>query len=316
MITEIIATNKTLNTKYKFGQDLSCDYLYKDGGVDWDNVPATHNTYTYPNQMGSTISSTKIQNRDITIEAYVYYVPSGEETRGMTYDEKVAYCYNKIKEKKKKLNDFINPLHYIRLSVGDYYIEGKPEATPKYGVEYEDNNEYFCKFVFTIFCDNPMFKKNTETKTVLSGDTGVFHFPLIFEPEPRMIMGTRVNYLMLLVDNEGNAAIGGKIKIEAKGEVQNPTITNLITNEHITINKTLLAGEVVTINTVDGEKKGVYGRYQGVESDYLQYWDFNNTWLKFESGASLIGYSSDNQSELLMDVSIELNPVKYGLEEM
>ena len=146
MITEIIATNKTLNTKYKFGQDIDCDYLYKDGGVDWGNVPATHNTYNYPNQIGDTISSTKIRNRDITIEAYVYYIPTEDEKFGLTPEQIREYVYNKIKEKKKKLNDFFNPLHYIKLTVGNYYIEGKPEATPQYGVEGRDNNEYFCKF--------------------------------------------------------------------------------------------------------------------------------------------------------------------------
>lgn len=316
MITEIIATNKTLNTKCKFGQDLDCDYLYKDGGIDWGNVPANHNTYDYPNQIGDTISNSKSKNRDITIEAYVYYVPSGDETRGMTRQQIIEYCYSKIKEKKKKLNDFVNPQHYIRLSIGDYYIEGKPEATPQYGIEQEDNNEYFCKFIFSIFCDNPMFKKNTETKTVLNGDRGVFHFPLIFEPSPRLIMGIRVNYLMLMVENEGNAAIGGKIILIAKGEIENPVITNLITDEFIKIHKTMQLGEKIVINTADGSEKGIFGTIAGVESDYLQYWDFDNTWLKFESGPTLIGYSTENQSEALLDVSVELNPVKYGLEDM
>lgn len=316
MITEIIATNETLNTKYKFGQDIDCDYLYKDGGVDWGNVPATHNTYNYPNQVGDTISSTKIRNRDITIEAYVYYIPTEDEKLGLTPEQIREYVYNKIKEKKKKLNDFFNPLHYIKLTVGNYYIEGKPEATPQYGIQGSDNNEYFCKFLVTIFCDNPMFKKNTETKTVLSGDTPAFHFPLYFEPEPKVIMGTRINYLVLLVENEGNAAIGGKIIIEAKGEVENPTITNILTDESFTINKTMQAGEKIVVNTADGSDKGIYGYIHGAKVDYLEYWDFDNTWLKFEAGSSIIGYSTANQSETLMEVSIELNPVKYGLEEM
>lgn len=316
MVTEIIARNRTLNVKYKFGQNLTCDYLYKDGGVDWGNVPATHNTYNYPGQMGDTISSTKVNNRDITIEGYVYYVPSQDEIIGMTQKEIVDYCYEKIKEKKKKLNDFINPLHYITLTVGNYYIEGKPSASPKYGVTYQDNNQYFCKFLINIFCDNPMFKKNTETKTVLSGDTPVFHFPLFFEPRPDVIMGTRINYLILLVENEGNAAIGGKIILKAKGEVVNPVVTNILTNEFIKINKTMQAGEEIIINTVDGERKGIYGYIHEVEYDYLKYWDFQSTWLKFESGATIIGYSTENQSELALDISIELNPVKYGLEEM
>lgn len=316
MVTEIVMINMNLNKKCKLGQELDCDYLFQDGGVDWGNVPAEHNTYNYPRQVGDTISSTKVRNRDISIEAYVYYIPTEDEKTQMSYEELNNYVYEKIKEKKKTLNDLINPLHTLRLSVGNYYIEGKPSATPKYGVTEEDNNKYFCKFLITIFCDNPMFKKETETRTVLSGDVGVFHFPVIFQSDMNMIMGVRNNYLILLVENEGNAAIGGKIIIEAKGEIENPTITNILTDEYIKINKTLQLGEKVIINTSDGGKKGITGEYRGVESDYLQYWGFDNTWLKFESGSTIIGYSTDNQSELLMEVTIELNPEKYGLEEM
>ena len=316
MVTEIIATNMKLNTKCKFGQDLDCDYLFQDGGVDWGIVPAEHNTYNYLNQVGNSISNSKINSRDISIEAYVYYIPTEDEKTQMSHDELIEYAYEKIKEKKKRLNDFVNPLHYIRLTVGNYYIEGKPSSSPKYGIQSEDNNKYFCKFLINIFCNNPMFKKTTETKTVLSGDIGTFHFPLYFEDDIRLIVGIRNNYLILLVDNEGNAAIGGKIIIEAKGEIVNPTITNILTDEYIKINKTLVAGEKVIINTADGSKKGVYGEYNNVESDYLQYWDFSNTWLKFESGSNIIGYSTENQAESFMDVTIELNPEKYGLEEM
>lgn len=316
MISEFKITNKKLNISYKFGQELDCDFLFKDGDIDWGNVPATHNTYNYPNQVGDTISSTKVNNRDISIEAYAYYIPTEDEKSQMSYEELRDYAYEKIKEKKKALNDLINPLHYIRITIGNYYIEGKPSATPQYSTDEQDNNKYFCKFLITIFCDNPMFKKNTETRTVLNGDVGAFHFPLIFEDDMDMIIGIRNNYLVLLVENEGNAAIGGKIIIEAKGTIINPVITNLLTDEFIKINKTLLNGEKIIINTSDGGAKGIFGEYQGVEYDYLKYWDFENTWLKFESGATIIGYSTENQSETYMDVVIELNPEKYGLEEM
>ena len=68
MITEFILQNKSSNKSVKFGMNIDCDYLYsEDGGIDWGNVPAEHNTYSYPNQFGSTISNTKIQNRDITM---------------------------------------------------------------------------------------------------------------------------------------------------------------------------------------------------------------------------------------------------------
>ena len=56
--------------------------------------------------------------------------------------------------------------------------------------------------------------------------------------------------------------------------------------------------------------------YNGVERSYLQYWSFENKWLKFQKGTTLIGYSTENQSENLLDITIELNPEKFALEEM
>lgn len=316
MIEEFLLRNLTLNQEVKFGQELDCDYLYQDDGVYWGNIVAQHNTYNYPGQIGDTISSTIIKNRDISIEAYIYYIPTDEEKGLYSLEELERFCYNKIKDKKKVLNDLINPNHYLRLTIGNYYIEGKPSATPQYGVGFENNNIYFCNFLLNIFCDNPMFKKTTESVTVLSGDVGAFHFPFILQDDMNYVMGTRTNYLILIVENEGNAGIGGKIYLRAKGEVLNPTIENINTGEKIKINKMLQNGEVVLIDTSEGDNKGVWGTYQGLRSNYLKYWDFNNDWIKFESGASIIGYSTENDSEELLDVSIELNPEKFGLEEM
>lgn len=316
MITEFILQNKSSNKSVKFGMNIDCDYLYsEDGGIDWGNVPAEHNTYSYPNQFGSTISNTKIQNRDITITGFVFYVLSDDERSLYPREEWQSYAYNKMKDKKGVLNTLINPQDYVRLTIGNYYIEGKPSATPKYGITDEDNNVYFCEFMIEIFCDNPMFRKIIESQTILSGDTGTLHFPFIIEPDD-YIFGTRINYLMLIVENEGNAKIGGKITLLAKGVIQNPEIENISTGETIKINKTMQPGEKIIINTSDGEAKGIVGIYNGVESDYLQYWDFENDWFKFDPGTNVIGYSTENQSETYLEIFIDLNPEKYGLEDM
>lgn len=316
MIAEIIIRNTTISKQYKFGQKENCDFLYKDGGIDWGKVSATHNTYTFIGQVGSSISSSLIKTRDVTIDAYAYYIPTDEEKRTLSYDELNELIERKIEEKKKLLNDLINPLHNVRIEVGNYYLQGKPAAIPKYAKAYKDNNECFCKFTFTIFCSNPMFKKKMQTVNVLSGKQPAFHFPLYFDGKQDVIMGTRKNYLMLVVENEGNAAVGAKIILKANGTVINPTIMNLATGEFIKINKTMENGERIVINTSDGSERGVFGELYGDVMNYLKYWDFDNTWMKFEAGSTILNYFTENGVESLLDVSIELNPEKYGLEGM
>lgn len=315
MIRQFVMKNLSTLEEVTFGQDIDCDYVYESGGLDWNNIPATHNTYNYPGQIGDSISSSKINNRDITIEAYAYYVLSEDERAELGRDW-IEYAYDKIKEKKETLNRIINPLDTVRITVGNYYIEGKPSATVKYGVTEYDNNIYFCKFLISIFCANPMFKKITQSVMLLSGDFGTFFFPLAI-PTTGYKFGVRVNYLSLVVENEGNSEIGAKIILTAKDYIQVPTILNESNGQQFTIHKNLNAGEKVVINTSDGSEKGVIGTYQGVTSSYLKYWDFaQNDWMKFKPGFSTVSYTTLNQAEDKLDVKIEINPEKYGLEDM
>lgn len=316
MVSSFIIENMSTQKQITFGQDIDFDYLFDSDGLDWGSVPATHNVYNYPNQVGVSISSTKINERDVSIIGYVYYFMSEDEIKALDRDKWVAYAYEKIKDKKELLSQIINPSDFVRIMVGNYYIEGKPSSSVKYGVTEAENNQYFCKFLINVYCNNPMFKKNTITKTVLSGETPGFFFPLVFPENEGIIMGVRNNYLLLAVENEGNVEIGGKIILKAKGELKNPTIKNLSTEEKITINKTMHNGEIITINTVNGKDRGIIGEYNGVTQSYLQYWNFENTWFKFQQGTTLIGYSTEDSNESLLNVSVEINPEKFNLEDM
>lgn len=315
MITKFEVRNMTTDDRITFGQDLDCDYLYQSKGIDWGNASATHNTYNYPGQVGVSIYSSKINERDVSITAWVYYVLSAEERETLSRGEWEAYAYEKIKKKKDILSGVFNPADVLRITTGGYYIEGKPAASVKYGIEDSDNNIYFCKFKVTIYCNNPMFKKETIVKKAVVGDTPAWAFPWALTSQG-VVFGTRVDYLMLAVENEGNVAIGGRIILTAKGTVVNPSITNVETGERMIVNKTMVAGEKIVITTVDGKDRGIVGTISGVEQNYLKYWNFNNAWMKFQKGTTLIEYATENQAEEKLEVVVEINPEKYNLEEM
>lgn len=316
MVTEFVIENETTREKVTFGQSPSFDVLYKSDGLNWGSPPATHNTYNYPNQVGESISSTKINGRDISIVGYVFYWLTQDEKARYGYESRVGYAYSKIEEKKGVLDRLINPNDFVKITIGDYYIEGKPSSPVKFGNTEDENNTYFCKFMIDVYCANPMFKKTMVTKTTLSGRIPRFHFPLVFRPDHGILMSIRQNYLMLSVENEGSVEVGAKIILTAENAVKNPVIENVGTGETIRVSKTLAKGETVTINTSDGKDKGIIGDYRGVTRSYFEYWDFNNTWFKFQPGVSLIGYSADDDTETSLYVSIELNPEKYNLENM
>lgn len=316
MISKFTLINTNTEQQFTFGQEIDCDFLFKSDGLDWGSVNGSHNTYNYPNQVGVSISSTKLNPRDITIEGYVYYILTAKERAEIPREERNEYCYSKIKQKKRSLDEVINPNDFVKIIIGDYYIEGKPNNSVYYGNTEEDNNTYFCKFLISVYCANPMFKKNTISRTNIQSSTPYFHFPLIIPEIIGISLSSRENYLLLAVENEGSVSIGGRIILTAKGQVTNPTLENIITGETIKINKVMQSGEVITINTSDGSQRGIIGNYGGIERSYLQYWDFSNTWFKFLIGTTLIGYSTDDSSESLLDVAIEINPEKFNLEEM
>ena len=314
MIENFYVLNNTTKDRITFGRSPEFDYVYKS--IDWGSAGAEHSTYEYPDQIGAYIYSTKIKSRDVYITGWVFYQLTEDELKEIkNKQERRNLAYEKIKEKKKVLNDIFNPNDILKIGLQGYYLEGKPSSSIKYSIEEDDNNTYFCKFTVSIFCANPMFKKESKVLKALSGDFGMFHFTWILPPYG-IAMGSRIDYLVLNVENEGNVEIGGKITITAKDIIVNPKLINTLTGEYIRINKTLEKGETIIINTEDGKERGIVGKINGIEYKYLKYWDFNNTWLKFSKGITMIEYSCENQNESMMDITVEINPQKYGMEEM
>lgn len=314
MVSGFIIENQTTKARVTLGFNEKMDYVYKENGLDWGYAPASHSTYFYPGQVGENISMTNITGRDVTITGYVHYVPT--EADRSNYDKSVweVLVETKIKEKKAVLNSLINPVDDLRIIVGDFYLEGRATRSVQYGNTREENNELFCMFVLNIYCPNPMFHKVISPNTVVSGSSPGWHFPLSI-PDTGFKFSTRTDYLVISVENEGNAAVGGIITIEAKGEVKNPTVANIETGESFTIYKTLTNGEVVEVDTRLGNTQGIKGGIGEATENYFRYWDFENDWIQFGVGSVLVGYSTDNESESLMNVKIEIRPEKYGLED-
>ena len=315
---ELFKVQNTSNLKQMtIGTSTDCDLLIDPNfGVDWGLVDAFHNTYSYPGQTGMTISSTGLNPRVVTVSGYVYYIISKLEKESMTYQDRLKYVNKKIFDKKRLLSDIIDPMEYVRIIIGDYFLEGKPYASVKFGQSENENNAYFCRFQFMLYCANPMFQKVSDVQTILSGSIPKFHFPLVFPKKKGILMGVRQRYQLVPVENVGDVTIGGIITLEAKGTVSNPRIENVLTGEFLKIDKTLHEGEKVIINTTDGPDKGVVGYINEEYIEYLEYWDWEGTWMKFNQGISLIGYSVDSGNAQLLSIKVDLNPAFYNLEEM
>lgn len=314
MLSRMLIENVENKKQIELTQLVGSRYVFKNEDIDWGSADAQHNIYSYPGQVGSYVSSTNVKERTVILRGYVVYVPTKGELQ-LEHSDLLRIIESKIEEGKNFLSNIANPLQYVRVTVGDYYITGKPDSSVTFGKKLEENNEYFCKFTISLYCNDPMFHRKTNVQTVLSGSEPGFHFPLILK-NTGFIFGRRYSYSLIGVVNDGDVPVGGIFTIQATGTVKNVKIENVYTGEFVKIYKTLTAGEKVTINTTDGKERSIVGELNGVVKNYFQYWGFEGSWLQFGIGTSLIGYSVEEGEPQNVNISFELNTKKYSLKEM
>ncbi len=275
--------------KVKNSEELILDrvstptYILKS--VDWGTIKGTHQSYKYVNQVGNTISNTALDSRSITIEGWI-----------------VATTSNQMDASKKKLNSFVNPQDEIDLYYDKYMIRFVPDETVRYAINESENNDAFCKFSIVGTCPNPLFTNADEGVSIFANTTPMFHFPLSISansPEKGIVFGKRTESLIANIFNEGSVTSGMRIVFKANGNVVNPKLINVNTQESFVLSKTLIADEEVVINTNIGEKS-IKGRIANASySNYYMYKDIDSTWLQLKIGDNLFRYDADSGLENL-----------------
>lgn len=121
---------------------FSARFLLDNEGVDWGTVTPTITSYPSIYGLGSEVSNITFQKpREITITGWVINDNTGT-----------------IEQKKKILNNFVNPLNEVRLYAMKYYIDGYPKTSVKYTNKRKENNDIVCKFQITLTCVDPFFR--------------------------------------------------------------------------------------------------------------------------------------------------------------
>nr|DAE38805.1 MAG TPA: tail protein [Caudoviricetes sp.] len=289
MIDSLILTN--VNTSQSVLID-TLDSEFVLGDVDFGTVGGTHHSYKYINQVGVYIDNTTLEQRTISINGWVV---------GDTYDLLI--------KNKAVLNQLINPLHKIELTIKDKYKLGfKPDFSIQYSVSYEENNEVLCKFLIQGTCADPMFTTKNRQSTLIASTIPKFKFPLIIPKSVGILMGLREPSLLATLTNRGDIDTGLLITFSCTSTVINPSLLNVNTREFIKINETLSVGEKIVISTESGEKYVKCITSSG-ESNYFKYMDFDSTWLQLHTGDNVLKYDADDNPSGL-EVLVSFSP-KY-----
>lgn len=290
MIERIVLSRVKNLDKLTLDMVSTPDFILKS--VDWGTVTGTHHSYRYVNQIGVSVTNTSLGTRDIMIEGWIV----AQNEIHMTY-------------LKGTLNAFINPQEEYDLFYNKYVIRFKPDETVRYSIIFQENNDVFCKFQIAGFAANPLFSETSEQALRFAETTPSFHFPLILSRDLQdkgVVFGKRLASLIANAYNGGTVSVGMKIVFKANGTLVNPRLINVNTLEEFKINKSMVDGEEIEINTNVG-KKGVKGRIGNNSfENYYMYKDIDSTWLQLEVGDNLFRYNADEGINNL-DVFIYFN---------
>lgn len=230
--------------RYVNEMNESITFLYANGfliskpdGID--TLSVTHSEAQGINQVGSTIQSSNVQSRPITING------------------RLVGAYQS--DLKPRLLSVVRPDLSARLYADDYYLAVRPTATPV--IEGRDNN---AAFQFSLIAAYPYWQKDGSASATLSGIQKMFKFP--WNISRTYQFGKVVQAQFINIINDGQVPIPYTATFTALETVVNPKLIEASTNNYLLLNKTLVPGEKVVVeithertyvnSSVDGECRG------------------------------------------------------------
>lgn len=224
------------------------------------------------NQVGSTYESSSIEKRDIDIVLRI---------------RASASEYRDLKRKLLKVFNSVYSGELILKNVdGEKKISTRVSLSPNF---YLNDNKKECEI--SLVALDPYWKDTNETKTDIAAWKGSFSFPLIIPIDTGIKMGYREPSLIVNTNNIGDVKTGMRIEFKALGTVVNPELINIESQDYIKINKTMEAGEVITVTT-DFSNKKVSINKNGVVENGFNYFDLYSTFLQLEIGDNLFRYNA------------------------
>lgn len=246
-------------------------------------------------QDGFTINNVSLQSRPLQIIGYIK-----EKDKSL------------LAKRRSKLLQVFNPKieGTIEYQYGDVTrrIRCQVESAPFFSKPFNTFN--VLNFVIDLVAPNPYWQDLSQSKAEIAIWRGAFEFPLELVEEG-IEMGYREPSLIVNIENKGDVTCGMKIKFKALATVVKPSLFNINTREYFKINKTMVAGEVISVTT-HFQNKRVDLNKNGVVSNVFHWIDPISTFLQLDVGDNLFRYDADDGIDNL-EVSILYTPQYLGV---
>lgn len=250
-------------------------------------APATINTTSNSGYDGSRYDSSRVGNRNIVLSVAIEYP---------------------VEKNRIELYKYARPKRYIKFyyknGLRDVYIEGYVESC--------ELNPFSQKTTvqISIICPQPYFCDMNSELTTFGGIVNLFEFPFS-NPVEGMAFSGIIKRDVKTITNYGDIECGLIFKIEALGNIVEPTIYNADTPDKFGLNIELLAGDKLTINTND-RAKSVQLERAGVTTNVVNNVMRESKWLKLPLGAFKFTYDAVYGSENIA-LTIQHNDLYQGV---
>lgn len=238
------------------------------------------------NQIGETVENISVGSKLLEIKGRLL----GEATQ----------------EKRNMLAVFA-PFESGRLIFEDkYFIECSVKYAPIITVEKEDP-----KFELVLVAPYPFWKKLQVENHVVGGWKPMFSFPVNYG-EPH-IFGIEAAGAFINAYNSGEVDVFYRLEFYAKGEVKNPEVINVKTQEYIKLNTTLYNGDKVFIYRKNS-RLIVEKEIAGITEDAFSTLDEDSNLLEMHVGDNILKATAEKNDNLLV-TTITFNIAAVGVYE-
>ena len=220
-----------------------------------------------------------------------------------------VYISGNVEANRIRLYQYFAPESYVKL----YYKNDSREVYAEGYVESNEPNQFEANSFnqISIICPRPYLSAIEAIVQDVTNTVDMFEFPFSIEEE-----GTELSVLdgssFVNMHNSGDVSTGAIFRVFAQSEVVGPKIYNAITNKFFKLSGVLEAGDLLMINTNEGNKRLTITKRTGEVVKALHRRADGSDWLQLSVGDNYIAYTADS-GEAAMTVSVEHNNLFVGV---
>jgi len=255
--------------------DIDNNYILSKNWSGFSESPVSHQMSKAPYQVGRTYIDSDFDARDCVIEFLI-----------KADDRQTLFDRRRVITRHFNPKFGVGTLTWTQEDGGQYCLDCIPHL-PIF-VSGRGQNHWYQEVILRLTAPYPYWYDPEENQEVVFGFSGGLSFPFSF-PISFGQVGARATLV-----NDGD--VDTPVMIYLYGEIADPTIRNVTTDEEIIISGTISDGDIMIINTAFGEKS-VLTLSGGVYTNTFEDVDPDSAFWNLEPGDNIIQYTTTNEGD-------------------